>query len=113
MAAGCWPKDGEGLVKCWDWPGGKERPPLTGPTKAVNCVVFSPDGKLLAAAGQDKIVWVWEVATGRVRYKLEGHVLAVWGVAFSPDGRLLASAGIGGDTAVICGTLRLATASAL
>jgi WD40 repeat protein len=91
IATGCWLRDGEGLVKWWDWPGGKERPALASPAYAARHVVFSPDGKLLAAAGQDRLVRVWDAHTGRSKYQLEGHGHAVWALAFSPDGRLLAS----------------------
>jgi WD40 repeat protein len=50
-------------------------------------VVFSPDGKLLASAGENGIR-LWDVRTGKnVRgLRLEGLVSAV---AFSPDGKLL------------------------
>jgi dipeptidyl aminopeptidase/acylaminoacyl peptidase len=60
--------------------------------RAVNMVAFSPDGRLLATAGDDNSARVWEVASGRERRRLL-HGNKVYGVAFSPDGRLLATAG--------------------
>jgi WD40 repeat protein len=101
IAAGSWPRDGEGLVRWWDWPGGKERPPLRGPTNHLKCTAISPDGHLVAAAGREKIVWVWDAGTGKLLHKLEGHDESVHGLSFSPDGRLLASVSISDETAII------------
>src|SRR5579871_1471396 len=60
--------------------------------EAILSIAFSPDGKLLASAGSDKLVRIWSVSTGKVVHTLKGHTDQVNGVAFSPDGKLLASA---------------------
>jgi len=56
-------------------------------------VAFSPDGRLLASASEDKTVRLWDPVTGQHQRTLTGHAGPVRSVAFSPDGRLLASAG--------------------
>jgi hypothetical protein len=53
---------------------------------------FSPDGAILAAAGEDWAIHLWDTAGGKVRTTLTGHENSVTSVAFSPDGRTLASA---------------------
>lgn len=64
-----------------------------GPQGAAYAAAFSPDGRTVAAAGADHIVWVWKTATGDVIHKLAGHAATIRDLAFSPDGRRLATVG--------------------
>ena len=63
-----------------------------GPVDAgVTSVIFSPDGKLLAAGSLDTVVRIWDAETGQLLDKLKGHKDSVYSVAFSPDGKFLVS----------------------
>ncbi len=63
-----------------------------GHTDEVNCVVFSPDGKMLASASFDNTIKLWNVKSGRRIRTLKGHNMEVSSVSFSPNGNILASA---------------------
>ncbi|MEU4088016.1 WD40 repeat domain-containing protein [Streptomyces aureus] len=73
---------------------------LSGHRRAVNAVVFSPDGRLLATGSSDGTVVLWDVtdASRPARIAgLGGHRRAVNAVEFGPDGRLLATGGTDGN----------------
>ncbi|KAG2010503.1 vegetative incompatibility protein HET-E-1 [Coprinopsis cinerea AmutBmut pab1-1] len=58
----------------------------------VDCVAFSPDGKLLASGCRDRTIRLRNPQTGEALGEpLRGHSGRVNSVAFSPDGTLLAS----------------------
>ena len=67
-------------------------------------LVFSPDGKLLAAAGREieagrpGAVKVWDVRTFKMVKWLVAHAEAALAVDFMPDGKTLATGG--GDNAI-------------
>jgi WD40 repeat protein len=54
--------------------------------------VLSPDGKLLATAGYDRVIMIWNTRDGQLLRKLEGHNGAIYDLDFDATGKILASA---------------------
>ena len=52
---------------------------------SVNAVTFSPDGKMLASASEDKTTKVWDVASGALLQTLNGHHSPVKTCSFLPN----------------------------
>ncbi len=59
---------------------------LRGHTDLVWTANFSPDGKKVLTASQDKTARIWDAGTGRQLAVLRGHEGQVTGAVFSPDG---------------------------
>jgi RNA polymerase sigma factor (sigma-70 family) len=85
--------DVEPSLRLWHLPTGREvrRVPIM--SDRVRSIVFSPDGKTVAAP-EGETIGLWETASGKERGRLPGHSAWVWTLAFSPNGRLLASGGL-------------------
>jgi WD40 repeat protein len=66
----------------------------------VNCVAFSPCGRQLLSACQDKLVRVWDVKTGVLLRSYDWKVGAVTALAFAPDGLTVAAGGTRGQVVI-------------
>jgi len=62
----------------------------------IRSLGMSPDGKMLAGAGEDPEIQLWEVASAKPGPKLVGSTDWVLCLAFSQDGQRLASGGYDG-----------------
>ena len=93
----------DNVVQLWDPQTGAHKMTLTGHTKQVNAVAYSPDGKTIVSGSQDGTVRLWDVATRTQKATLK-HIsglaaLLPWyyvpvnAVAYSPDGNTIATAG--------------------
>jgi len=76
---------------------GKVAATLPGEAEDVRSVAFSPDGKLLAAAGglpgRGGEVKIWDVETRAALRSITGHADCIYAVAFAPGGKSIATAG--------------------
>ena len=87
-------------IRLWRVSDGEQLHALADHEESVDCLAFSPDGKLLASGGGlssmnkvDNNVRLWRVADGELLHNLEGHTQGVNSIMFSPDGQTLASGG--------------------
>ncbi|KAL4928943.1 uncharacterized protein BDV17DRAFT_298409 [Aspergillus undulatus] len=76
---------------------------LEGHSRWVNCVGFSPDGKIIASASVDRTIKLWSTTgalqrtlddhrdSGNLQHSLKGHDDSVDSVAISPDSNLVVS----------------------
>lgn len=67
---------------------------LTGHLQDVECVVYSPDGKMLVTGSWDRNINIYAADTpkiGALQRTLNGHMAAVSCLGFSKDGKMLAS----------------------
>jgi WD40 repeat protein len=90
-------------VIVWDANTGKQVAALRGSENGHRCFAFSPDGRMVAAGGEDRAIYLWEFVTGKMRAKVLGHDGPVTVLAFAPDGKMLYSGS--SDTSVLAWNL--------
>src|SRR5579859_1969711 len=77
--------------------GALEPKPFSGLAGSISAIRFSPDGKILAAGGQDPFLQLWDAASGKplktLKSKDETRDFNLRTIAFSPDGALVAKDG--------------------
>jgi len=78
-------------LAAWKRPSAVAVRTLTGHGGFVHAVRFSPDGKIIASAGQDKSIRTWSAVDGAARLTIKAHDSTVYALAFSPDGQQLCS----------------------
>ncbi len=72
------------------------RATLTGHSRQVSAVAFSPDGKIVVTGSDDTTVRCWDAATGEETKKLEGHEAKILALTFRDAGKVLVSVGLDG-----------------
>jgi hypothetical protein len=86
-----------GAVRRWDVASWKELEPLAGKEgQPPRNLVYSPDGKAVAAQDTSDRVWVWDAASGRSQTPWGPLQERSFIEGFSPDGRVLVGTGGGG-----------------
>lgn len=86
---------GAGKIVLWSAADGKPLHTLPA-ERPMRALAMSPDGKLVASAGDDPVIRLWDVQGGKAAGSLEGHTDWVQFAAFSGDGKLLVSGGYDG-----------------
>lgn len=79
---------GEGL-KFWNMKSESETELLHGDTSTTKHLAFSPCGKWLATASEDR-VFIWDAINGKEVTQFRDGIALIFSVAFSNDGRLIA-----------------------
>lgn len=86
-----------GRVAVWDVKTGRRLRTVGDELDAVLAADISPDQRLAALGGPQKVARIWSVETGEKLHDLGRHTDWIQAVSFSPDGALLATADRAGN----------------
>jgi WD40 repeat protein len=86
------PGGGRQQIRIYDFATGELVLVLTGHTRNITALAFSPDGTRLASGSQDRSAILWDIARARQLTRFEGHKDEVAPVSFTPDGARLITA---------------------
>jgi WD40 repeat protein len=69
----------------------EDKPNIAGLVKPIRAVAFSPAGKLLAAAGDSKVIALYDTMSGEQVANISGHSAWILSLAWSSTGEYLLS----------------------
>lgn len=89
----------EGKIAWWDVASDQPKPQhlITAHKGFVRGVSFSPDGSLVATAGNDRLIKIWSVQNAKLVQTLAGHEHQIYNVKFHPSGHHLLSGDLRGN----------------
>jgi WD40 repeat protein len=82
---------GEGSLRLLDLATNKYRQCPQDIRATIRTAAYSPDGKILATVGLDKVIRLWDAAALKELRSCRGHTEEVRALTFSPDGKRLLS----------------------
>lgn len=87
----------DGIIRVYRAQDGTLEHSLQGHTRAVDALLFSPDGQTLISSSDDRSIKVWSLDREQLFHTLQGHSDEVWALALDPAGKRLASASKDGE----------------
>jgi RNA polymerase sigma factor (sigma-70 family) len=80
-------------IRLWNSETGKQIRQWRVDTGTIHRILFTPDGKTLISACDDRTIRFWDTSTGKEARRIADHPGPAIGLALSPDGKILASQG--------------------